>query len=402
MNIASDIQRFLNLLSRHNEVIEDVYHAGEILRTDENGNAIDALYKERVLTPREEGRYGLTRSLRDVLDDLTQRQKRFAFTGSIGEEIDRLEKLLIELLAATVETRHKDIDRNTEQIIESLYDVRELVDADILQFHQVMASKFSDVSSNDEKMRHNAHYLERADRLRKALNRLNRIDMHDRFNRKDISRAGHVYQSAISGRIESWTQSLLEISAVFNHFMFTFREIEEHTRRIRAFAQFLSEGGEVDPEHIRQEVPLCDFLMCKPAGGAREWLDIYSDRGNRALARFCADLKPIEERCVPKRDVGQRIKPEEEFLTEEEEAVEELALTYLLNHVDRDGGWVSVLTWCAQRDDISNKVFLEHVMSWLITEDEDLQYEIRYDFNADISDHMANQYLEDIHLRRVV
>ena len=401
MNISSDIQRFLNLLSRHNVVIEDVYHAGEILRTDENGNAIDALYKERVLTPREEGRYGLTRSLRDVLDDLTQRQKRFAFTGSIGEEIDRLEKLLIELLAATVEARHRDIDRNTEQIIESLYDVRELVDADILQFHQVMASNFSDVSSNDEKMRHNAHYLERADRLRKALNRLNRIDMHDRFNRKDISRAGHVYQSAISGRIENWTRSLLEISAVFNHFMFTFREIEEHTRKIRAFAMFLSEGGEVDPERIRQEVPLCDFLMCKPAGGNREWLDIYSDRGQRTFAHLCADLKPIEERCVPEREVGQRIVPEEEVRMEEEEDVEEMALAYLLNHVDRAGSWVSVLTWCAQREDIDNRLFLEHVTGWLTTMDEDLSYEVRYDLDEDVSGHMANQYLEDIHLCRM-
>ena len=401
MSISSDIQRFLSLLYRHREVIEDVYHAGEVLRTEENGNAIDALHKERVLTPREEGKYGLTRSLRDVLDDLTQRQKRFAIKGNIGEEIDRLEKLLTELEAAAVEGRHEDVDRNTDDLVQSLYDVRELVDADILQFHQVMASKFSNVSSNDEKMRHNAHYLERADRLRKALNRLNRTDMHDRFNRKDISRAGHVYQSAISRRMGNWTQSLLEISAVFNNYMFSFRKIEQHTRKIRAFAKFLSEGGEVDLERIRQETPLCDFLMCKPAGGDKEWLDIYSDRGQRTLAHFCADLKPIEERRAPEREVGQRIVPEEEAQTEEEDAVEELALTYLLNHVDRADSWVSVLTWCAQREDISDKVFLEHVMSWLTTKDEDLPYEVRYDLDTGVSDHMANQRLEDVRLCRI-
>ena len=400
MSASSDIQRFLSLLSRHGEVIEDAYHAGEIPRTDENGNAINALHKERVLTPREEGKYGLTRSLRDVLDDLTQRQKRFAIKGNIGEEIDRLEKLLTELEAATVEGRHEDVDRNTDDLVQSLYDVRELVDADILQFHQVMASKFSDVSSNDEKMRHNAHYLERADRLRKALNRLNRIDMHDRFNRRDISQVGHVYQSAISGRMGNWTQSLLEISAVFTSYMFSFRKIEQHTRKIRAFARFLSEGG--DLEHIRQEVPLCDFLMCKPADGDKEWLDIYSERGQRTFAHFCADLKPIEERRVPEREVGQRIVPEEEAQTDEEEAAEELALTYFLNHVDRVGDWVSVLNWCAQREDIGDKVFLEHVMSWLTTKDEDLQYEVRYDLDADISDHLANQCLEDLNLCRIV
>ncbi len=400
MSITSDIQRFLSLLSRHGEVIEDVYHAGEVLRTEENGNAVDALHKERVLTPREEGKYGLTRSLRDVLDDLTQRQKRFAIKGNIGEEIDRLEKLLTELEAAAVEGRHEDLDRNTEELVQSLYDVRELVDADILQFHQVMASKFSDVSSNDEKMRHNAHYLERADRLRKALNRLNRTDMHDRFNRKDISRAGHVYQISISGRMGNWTQSLLEISSVFNSYMFSFRKIEQHARKIRAFAKYLSEGGEVDLERIEQETRLCDFLMRKPSIGVKEWLDIYSDRGQRMLAHLCADLKPIEERPAPEREAGQRIVLDQETETVEEDAVEELALTYLLNHVDHAGGWVSVSSWCAQREDIGEKVFLEHVVSWLTTEDEDLPYEISYDVDANVSAHMANQRLEDIRLCR--
>ena len=401
MSIPSDIQRFLSLLARHGEVIEDVYHAREVLRTEENGNAIDALHKERVLTPHEEGKYGLTRSLRDVLDDLTQRQKRFAIKGNIGEEIDRLEKLLTELEAAAVEGRLADVDCNTDDLVQSLYDVRELVDADILQFHQVMDSRFSDVSSNDEKMRHNAHYLERADRLRKALNRLNRIDMHDRFNRRDISRAGHVYQSAISGRMGDWTQSLLDISAVFNNYMFSFRKIEQYARKIRAFAKFLSEGGEVDLEYIRQEVPLCDFLMCKPEGGKKEWLDIYSDRGQRVLSHLCEDLKPIEERRMPERKAGQRIVPQEEAKTEEEDTVEELVLTYLLNHVDRVGTWVSVLTWCAQRDDIGDKAFLEHVMSWLTTENKDLSYEARYDLDTGVSDHMANQRLEDILLCRI-
>ena len=401
MSIPSDIHRFLSLLYRHSEIIEDVYHAGDVLRTEENGNAIDALHKERVLTPREEGKYGLTRSLRDVLDDLTQRQKRFAIKGNIGEEIDRLEKLLTELEAAAVEGRHEDVDRNIDDLVQSLYDVRELVDADILQFHQVMASKFSDVSSNDEKMRHNAHYLERADRLRKALNRLNRTDMHDRFNRKDISRAGYIYQSAISGRIGNWTQSLLEISAVFNNYMFLIRKIEQHTRKIRAFAKFLSEGGEVDLDRVRQETPLCEFLTRKSAGGDKEWLDIYSERGQRTLAHFCEDLKPIEAPRMPERVAGERIVSAEEAQTEEEDAVEELALTYLLNHVDRSDSWVSVSTWCAQREDIGDKVFLEHVISWLTTQDADLPYEVRFDLDMSVSDHLANQRLEDIRLCRI-
>jgi len=199
----------------------------------------------------------------------------------------------------------------------------------------------------------------------------------------------------------NWTQSLLEISAVFNNYMFSFRKIEQHTRKIRAFAAFLSKGGEVDLERVRQETPLCDFLTRKPAGGDKEWLDVYSDRGQRTLAHFCADLKPIEERRAPEREAGQRIVPEEEAQAEEEDAVEELALTYLLNHVDRADSWVSVSTWCAQREDIGDKVFLEHVVSWLTTKDEDLPYEIRFDLDTGVSDHMANQRLEDVRLCRI-
>ena len=72
-----------------------------------------------------------------------------------------------------------------------------------------------------------------------------------------------------------------------------------------------------------------------------------------------------------------------------------------MNHVDHAGSWVSVLTWCAQREDIGDKVFLEHVMSWLTTRDEDLPYEVSYDLDTGVSDHMANQRLEDVHLCRI-
>ena len=140
--------------------------------------------------------------------------------------------------------------------------------------------------------------------------------------------------------------------------------------------------------------------MRKPSSRDKEWLDIYTDRGQRTLANLCADLKPIEEKRAPEREAGQRIVPDQEAETVEEDAVEELALTYLLNHVDHAGGWVSVSSWCAQREDIGEKVFLEHVVSWLTTEDEDLLYEISYDVDAKVSAHMANQRLEDIRLCR--
>ncbi|WP_223428422.1 hypothetical protein [Tateyamaria pelophila] len=400
MTALTDIPRFLSLLSRNADVIEATYHDQSVLKTEENEAAIRLLHKERVLSPREDGHYGLTRALRDVLDDLTQRQKRFAIKGNIGEEIDRMEKLLTELEAAAVEGRHEDIDRNSADLIQSLYDVRELIDADLLQFDQVMTSRFSDVKTIDEKMRQNQHYLDRADRLRKALNRLNRTEAHERFSRRDISSAGHVYQNVISGRMEAWTTSLLEISDVFASYMFSFREIETHTRKIRAFAKFLNEGGEPDLEQIALDRPLCNALMRKPPPGAKGWLDIYSERGRRTLAVYCEDLKPIEERTKTEREAGQRVILDSEPKTDDIVAAEELALTYLLNHVDKAGDWVSVHAWSAERDDIRPEVFMEQVISWITTEEDEQLYQIVFDLDAGLSPKTANQRLEDIRLCR--
>ena len=402
MTILTDIPRFLSLLSRHADVIEVAYHDQSVLKSTENEAAIRLLHKERVLSPREDGHYGLTRALRDVFDDLTQRQKRFAIKGNIGEEIDRMEKLLTELESAAVEGRHEDIDRNCADLMQSLYDVRELIDADLLQFDQVMTSKYSDVITIDEKMRQNQHYLDRADRLRKALNRLNRNEVHERFSRRDIGSAGHVYQHVISGRIEAWTTSLLEVSEVFASYMFSFREIEMRTRRIRAFAKFLTEGGEPDLEQIVLDSPLCDALMRKPPPGKKDWLDVYSAHGQRTLAVYCDGLEPIKECIRPEREAGQRIIIDGDSKVDDVVPPEELALTCLLDHVGEAGDWVSVSAWSADRVDIRTAVFIEHVISWITTEENEQLYQIVFDLDTGLSPRSANQRIEDIRLCRAV
>lgn len=377
MSGRGDIRQFLSLLARYSDLIEDCYYEGSIVMTEENASAIRTLRNARVLSTREEGLYGLTRVMREMLDENMQRQQRFAIGGNIGDEISRMEKLLFELEEAASQGKHDEIEAYTADLSQSLYDIKDLITQDLLQFDQIMSTKFSDVRTIEEKMRQNAHYLERTKRLQDAVQQINSADLHERFSSALIGEAGRVYRVAISRSIAEWSASLLSNSKVFEQFMFSFRNIAEETRRLRAFARFLKEGGQSRMEEALHKADQYPALCRALPEEADVWPDIISDHGRQANAVIVNGLKLAETRRSEERSPGRRAEANTPTSIEEDQAPEDVALTAFLSQVSVADGWLSASGWVRSHSELPHAVFLEHVLTWSETE-RDEEFEARY------------------------
>lgn len=399
MSGRGDIRQFLDLLSRYSELIEDCYHDGSVVMTEDNSSAIRILRNARVLATREEGLCGLTRVMREMLDENMQRQQRFAIGGNIGDEISRMEKLLFELEEAASQGKHAEIETYTADLSQSLYDIKDLITQDLLQFDQIMSTKFSDVRTIEEKMRQNKHYLERTKRLQDAVQQINSADLHARFSSALIGDAGRIYRVAISRSIADWSASLLSNSRVFEQFMFSFRNIAEETRRLRAFARFLKEGGQSRMEEAFGKADRYPVLCRVLPEEGDVWPDIISDYGRQACAVIVNGLKLTETRRSEERLPGMRAEANAPTSIEEDQALEDIALTAFLSQVSVAEGWLSASAWAQSHSELPHAVFLEHVLTWSETE-RDESFDARYAEPHAPVPRRANLAIEDIEVCR--
>jgi hypothetical protein len=392
--IKADIPQFLALLHRNAALIEAAYHDGSVVSTEETASAIRSLHTARVLSVREEGRYGLTRLMREMLDENTQRQQRFAIGGNIGEEINRLDKLLVELEEAAGRGSLDDIEAYTDDLCQSLYDIKDLITQDLLQFDQIMSTKFSDVRTIEEKMRQNAHYLERAKRLQEAVEQINRAELHERFSSPLIGEPGRVYRIAISRSISGWSASLLSISKVFEQFMFSFRQIAEETHRMRAFTRFLKEGGQNRLGEALHKAHLCPAMNRVIPSDRDEWPDIFSEQGSRAVAAITRGMKLTETKQSIERQPGKRSQDNTPVSIEEDQSPEDKDLSVFLAGISQGGGWVSAAEWVETHGSVPRAIFLEHVLAWSDASAD--EHEVRYIEATPTPPRRANIEIEDI------
>lgn len=399
MTPKADIQQFLNLIARHGAIIEAAYHDGSVVMTDDNTSAVRDLHTARVLSAREAGEYGLTRVMREMLDENMQRQQRYAIGGNIGDEINRHDKLLHELEEAASQGKHEEIEAYTSDLSQSLYDIRELITQDLLQFDQIMSAKFSDVRTIEEKMRQNKHYLDRTKRLQDALEQINRQELHERYSSPLVAETGRVYRRAISSSISDWSATLLSNSKVFEQFMFSFRNIAEETRRMRAFNRFLKDGGQSRLLDALNKHELPPVLRRVQPGPTEVWPDVMSEHGAHVIGAIVRGLKPIERRKSEERQPGQRSDNNTQVAIEEAQSPEDIALGAFLSQVQDADGWQSASQWICQTPEISPSIFLEHVLSWAETERDDM-HRVRYIEVSSQTPHHANIAIGDIEICR--
>lgn len=357
------ISKFLSLLSRHSDLIEQVYHEDFLVANEELDSTVRLLHQERILYLREDDEFGLASSVRDMLDEYTQRVNRYEAGGNVVAEIERLDKLLDELELSIGKSEYERLSRLRDDVVNAVYDVREVIEREVLKLDRIMESEFSDVKDVEEKARHNAYYNKKANALLAAFEML--WPLTDRFSRIVYGDVGRVYTRAIIARTGDWMARLQKQNQVFERFMFKFREIEQKTKRLRLFSDFLNDGGDSklhEVLEISNRVPALMRVLDKPR---LPFPNIYADDVKEVLSTVVADFKPIEKREERKKKVGVRRKDDGVFSEELQLSVQEKLIEKLITDVDKSSDWVSAGNWARTQDDaVDVPLFLEYILVW--------------------------------------
>jgi len=365
---TGDIDRFLSLLGKYGALISDIYQSGSIEGTDEIRGALHELHNARAVTPCGAGHFRLSRPVKALLDDHTQRQRSFEIGDDIGAEIKRMRDLLDEYLRAANEGRQDDMDRLDNEVLESIYNIQDSVSSDLLRFRQITESSYSTVRDLSEKARQNVHYLKRAMALQDVLAALNSSDMHEAFSSALADELASVFHGEISARIGGWSALLLASIGIMKEFLFRYREITHETRRLRAFHRILKTRSLSDAEAALATVAWHP-LLARPVEAVEDPLpDFITDEGRDALAEVVRTFKPIEKKRADERKAGHRAVDDGPLEVEEEISPEEAALPVFLSEVDASEGWVSARAWLDPEGGIAPASFLEQVLVWWLSD----------------------------------
>jgi hypothetical protein len=397
---ASDIDRFLGVLARHGELISEIYQSSSIESTDEIRGALHELHNARAVTPCGAGHFRLSRPVKALLDDHTQRQRSFEIGDDIGAEIKRMRDLIDEYLRAANEGRHDDMVRLESEVLESIYNIQDSVSSDLLRFRQITESSYSTVHDLSEKARQNAHYLRRAMALQDVLAALNSRDMHEALSSALADDLASVFHEEISARIGAWSALLLASVGIMKEFLFRYREITRETRRLRAFHRILKSRSPADAE-TAMATAAWHPLLARPVEAVEAPLpDFITGEGRDEFSDVVRTFKPIQQKRAEERKAGKRALDDGPLEVGEEISPEEAALSAFLSVVDASYGWVSARAWLDPAENIEPTSFLEQVLAWWLS-DRDCERDANLKEAGHRCPRSGNMEIEDIQVCRV-
>jgi hypothetical protein len=233
----------LSELYKHKELVAAAYHRGSVDKSDDpdNGRGLYRLNQARILVPYREGTYRLATSLAKHLDEVLQIERLYSVVGANAAELaERLPAIANDMAHAVFEARTDDVDRYIDEFDRAVFELADSVTG-ALQYLRILAdNNFANVSTYAEKRRQNEYYLERVERISKALGALQSNNLiHVLESTPEGERLLEAYRSQIANHLSEWRAQLLDITAILRDYLFRTRQIELTARRMRAFEHFL-------------------------------------------------------------------------------------------------------------------------------------------------------------------
>ncbi|MGZ8982991.1 MAG: hypothetical protein ACXW11_03435 [Methylotenera sp.] len=227
------VSLLLNRLNKCAESISHAYQHGRVERTEDNRNQIEMLRQMRVLSPDVRDAFQLRSSIRQFLDAVLNTERLLKVGADLGANFEQLTELVDLHSSALLDSRNADCERYEIEIRDSISDIADAIEDDLVMLNTLVANKFAAVSTVAEKKRQNLYYQKRTQRL---------VDLLESFHFSDITHrlSGNqdlalTFRVLLSDRIPEFRASLSDILEQLNAYLFEFRRVEERAKRVRGF-----------------------------------------------------------------------------------------------------------------------------------------------------------------------
>ncbi|MFZ2301124.1 MAG: hypothetical protein WAW10_04525 [Gallionella sp.] len=260
MSNHDPVVMLLAKLATSSDVISSAYYQGRIHKSDENARDIERLRQLRLLSPDIRDAFQLRASFRHFLNAALNTDRLFSMGANIGGHFQHLATLVEGHSIAFQEGRDADCERYEVEIRESISDIADAIDDELIILQAQVATRFAAVSTIAEKKRQNLHYQQRTQGL---------VNLLESFHFSDIGEQleGHEelalsFRALLADRIPAFRESLRSTLELLNQYLFEFRKIEERAKRVRAFALHLNRNPDWEPKAWDEVTDPEDWLKC--------------------------------------------------------------------------------------------------------------------------------------------
>lgn len=288
MSNNDPVKILLDKLHAASETISAAYHQGRIHKTDDNARDIERLRQLRLLSPDIRDAFQLRATFRQFLNATLNTERLFSMGANIGAYFQRLSKLVEEHSIAFQEGRDDDCERYEYETREAISDIADAIDDELIILQVQVETKFAAVSTIAEKKRQNLHYQQRTQMLVNLLENFHFSDIGDQLQGHDDLALS--FKSLLADRIPAFRESLLSILGLLNQYLFEFRQIEDRTKRVRAFALHLNRNAGWEPKAWDETADPPEWLKFAPPLALQYHPDVGDQTSESILAEIALTI----------------------------------------------------------------------------------------------------------------
>ena len=347
MSNSDPILAALAAISNNRELIRDTYISGQY---DKDGSKTDAqaavLHANRVFVPSGRDAYRLSSGFVQYLDAVTQKQKLFELLGDeAGGQVSRLFNLSNEYSAAVNNGSIEAMDNVSVQFDEACALLADTFSTGIARLSSMAESNFAVVSTIEEKMRQNQHYLRQTSLFTHALEALDRYGFNIELERSHHEPLALSYRALVSRRKAEWHADISRLLHFFDGYLYRLRDIEPTVKRFRAFATFLQQNPGYQPPDFSEQHHRPQWLLRAPGFKVDAAPDISSVADVDRLRAAAANIPLYVPQKPKQREAGTTVRS----VNQPEEVLQvpayTLALEQLAEAAVKSPAPISAIAW---------------------------------------------------------
>ncbi len=236
----SGVNLLLERLAKYGQLVDAAYYKGKLTKTADNVKGIELLQQYKVLVPRGDDTYTLNTTLRHFFDSSLNVERLYGLSTDIGSMFKRMDNLIDALFEVAHEGQMEDRGRLEDEVFQSIYEISDNLAAELAHLRTMVENRFGNVHTLAEKKRQNAYYIDRTEKLVRAIELFTLSSLGERIQTQGVFvNIAPMFQTQLIDRLPSFRQNLSDILVILKRYLFEFRKIEERTRRIRSLWLYL-------------------------------------------------------------------------------------------------------------------------------------------------------------------
>lgn len=356
---GDQVQRLLSSLAKHADLVAEAFE-GSVSGGDKARNAaIESLFTQGVLKPYDEDTYRLNPRLREFMADHFASYHAFQalrrVTGTQQQAREQWEELRRLHAAGAV----RDAVRLHAALEDSIVDVAYAIEHNLAMLHALIATQYGNVDDLSSKLRQNRYY---ARQVATFLKDVQNIDVFVEKVAEEALAAGLLeVRLLVTRRLGAkrlqWTSQIKDAQSVISKRLFEAKLMEQRLRLLSRFALWLTRNRTADGWDLAVEPEDSDALF-RPEGLQLRPQPDVADTDPAAWDGLLEAVKklpaPRAEPPAPKEPTGPQWLIEEDTPAFTEPAdPQRAALEDLVEHLSVGAGWVSLLDWKAEREELA-------------------------------------------------